>query len=320
MNSIEEYSRLIEKEILKINYPDTPKGLYEPIKYMLGIGGKRTRPLLLLLSHSLFDKDIYKSIKPALGIEIFHNFTLLHDDIMDKAPIRRGSKTVHTKWDENTSILSGDTMLVQSYAYISSVKDRHLRDITDLFNLTARQVCEGQQMDLDFENRNKVSINEYMKMIEYKTAVLLGSSLKIGAINSNASKEDANHLYNFGLNLGISFQLKDDLLDAFGDAKLFGKIIGGDIISRKKTFLYLKALELSNIDQKKMLDDCFNNSDLSNRVSSVLKIYSDLEIEKIALEKIYYYYNIAIDHLDQVKSDDKDLLYLFAKKLKDRIS
>ena len=229
MKSIPELHDIIENELSLLNYPNYPANLYKPIKYVLNIGGKRMRPILMLLSHQLFSSNINKSIKSALAIEVFHNFTLLHDDIMDKAPLRRGVETVHEKWDVNTAILSGDTMLVQSYELLSEVEDSNLREVLEVFNKAAREVCEGQQWDMDFENREDVTISDYLKMIEYKTSVLLAAALKIGAINGGASKEEAENMYQFGVNMGVAFQLKDDLLDAFGNPENFGKQVGGDI-------------------------------------------------------------------------------------------
>ena len=237
MKTLQELQILIKKELNTINFPNKPKNLYDPIKYVLDIGGKRMRPILTLMAHQLFNSEIEKSVKAAVAIEVFHNFTLLHDDIMDEAPLRRGVKTVHEKWDKNSAILSGDTMLVQSYNLLMSVEDTYLREVLNTFNKAAKEVCEGQQLDMDFENREDVSILEYLKMIEYKTSVLLAASLKIGAINGGATIEEANHVYEFGKNMGIAFQLKDDLLDAYGDPGNFGKQIGGDIISNKKTYL-----------------------------------------------------------------------------------
>ena len=280
MKTLQELQILIQKELNTINFPIEPKNLYDPIKYVLDIGGKRMRPILTLINHQLFNSDIERSIKAAVSvIEIFHNFTLLHDDIMDEAPLRRGVKTVHEKWDKNSAILSGDTMLVQSYNLLMSVGDTYLREVLNTFNKAAKEVCEGQQWDMDFENREDVSILEYLKMIEYKTSVLLAASLKIGAINGGATTEEANNVYEFGKNMGIAFQLKDDLLDAYGDPGNFGKQVGGDIVANKKTYLYLKALELADEEQKLKLIHYFSNNYQSDqKVESVKKIYNNLDI------------------------------------------
>ncbi len=320
MKSIPELHDIIEKELSLLNYPSNPKNLYQPIKYVLDIGGKRMRPILMLLSHQLFCSEINKSVKSALAIEVFHNFTLLHDDIMDDAPLRRGRKTVHEKWDVNTAILSGDTMLVQSYELISEVEDKNLREVLEVFNKAAREVCEGQQWDMDFENRKDVTILDYLKMIEYKTSVLLAAALKIGAINAGASKEETDNIYQFGVNMGIAFQLKDDLLDAFGNPENFGKQIGGDILSKKKTYLYLKALQNANTVQLQSLLNCFSSDNNENNIDKVKSIFLELEIPKLTLDLINEYYDKAMVHLDAIESNNKEPLVLFAKQLKERIS
>ena len=320
MKSIPELHDIIEKELSLLNYPNHPANLYQPIKYVLNIGGKRMRPILTLLSHQLFSSNINKSIKSALAIEVFHNFTLLHDDIMDKAPLRRGVETVHEKWDVNTAILSGDTMLVQSYELLSEVEDSNLREILEVFNKAAREVCEGQQWDMDFENREDVTISDYLKMIEYKTSVLLAAALKIGAINGGASKEAAENMYQFGVNMGVAFQLKDDLLDAFGNPENFGKQVGGDILAKKKTYLYLKALENSNDLQKQFLLSYFSSENKENNVDKVKNIFLELEISKLTLSLMSEYYNKAMIHLDAIKSNNKAPLILFANQLKERIN
>jgi geranylgeranyl diphosphate synthase type II len=320
MKSIPELHDIIEKELSLLNYPNHPANLYQPIKYVLNIGGKRMRPILMLLSHQLFSSNINKSVKSALAIEVFHNFTLLHDDIMDKAPLRRGVETVHEKWDVNTAILSGDTMLVQSYELLSEVEDSNLREVLEVFNKAAREVCEGQQWDMDFENREDVTISDYLKMIEYKTSVLLAAALKIGAINGGASKEEAENMYQFGVNMGVAFQLKDDLLDAFGNPENFGKQVGGDILSKKKTYLYLKALENSNDLQKQFLLSYFSSENKENNVDKVKNIFSELEIPKRTLSLMSEYYNKAMIHLDAIKSNNKAPLILFSNQLKERIN
>ena len=320
MKSIPELHDIIEKELSLLNYPNHPENLYQPIKYVLDIGGKRMRPILMLLSHQLFSSDINKSFKSALAIEVFHNFTLLHDDIMDKAPLRRGVETVHEKWDVNTAILSGDTMLVQSYELLSEVEDSNLREVLEVFNKAAREVCEGQQWDMDFENREDITISDYLKMIEYKTSVLLAAGLKIGAINGGASKEEAENMYQFGVNMGVAFQLKDDLLDAFGNPENFGKQVGGDILSKKKTYLYLKALENSNDLQKQFLLSYFSSENKENNVEKVKNIFSELEIPKQTLSLMSEYYNKAMIHLDAIKSNNKAPLILFSNQLKERIN
>ena len=229
MKDLGELSEILKKEIGNLSYPKSPELLYDPIEYIMGLKGKRIRPLLVLMAHQLFDHNIDSAISPAIAIEIFHNFTLLHDDIMDNAPLRRGHLTVHKKWNSNIAILSGDVMMIQAYKLLTKVELSSLKDVLNVFNQAAIQVCEGQRWDMAFEIQETVSLVEYMKMIEYKTAVLIGCSLQIGAITARASKEQQNHLYEFGVNMGIAFQLKDDFLDVFGNPKDFGKQVGGDI-------------------------------------------------------------------------------------------
>ena len=320
MRSFSELHDIVEKELSDLYYPSNPKNLYDPIKYVLNIGGKRIRPILMLLSHQLFSEDIEKSLKAALGIEVFHNFTLLHDDIMDKAPLRRGLQTVHEKWDNNTAILSGDTMLVHSFDLISQVENKNIRKILEVFNKSATEVCKGQQLDMDFEKREDVTLSEYLKMIEYKTSVLLATSLKIGGINGGASAVQQNHLYEFGKNIGIAFQLKDDLLDVFGNPETFGKQVGGDIISNKKTFLYLKALQLANESKRKQLIQLFSEVENKNKVHEVKRIFSDLNIQKHTVDLIKAYYTKAMKHLDSINSEKKEPLFKFAERIKERIA
>ena len=321
MQTLSQLSVIIEGELGKSAYPNTPQKLYQPIDYVMGLGGKRMRPILLLMAHQLFDENIEKAISPALGIEIFHNFTLLHDDIMDNAPIRRGKQTVHEKWNQNVAILSGDTMLVQAYQLLSDVDKSIVKEMIAVFSKAATQVCEGQQWDMDFEIQKEVTLQEYFKMIEYKTAVLLAASLQIGGITANASKENQNNLYHFGLNMGIAFQLKDDLLDAFGNPDEFGKQIGGDIIANKKTFLYLKALQLANDKQKESLVNYFKTQkQTKQKVMGVKTIFTDLDIPKHTVDIIKAYYTKAMRHLDAIDSDKKEPLLIFSKKLIDRIS
>ena len=321
MQTLSQLSAIIEGELGKITYPNSPQKLYQPIDYVMGLGGKRMRPILLLMAHQLFDENIEKAISPALGIEIFHNFTLLHDDIMDNAPIRRGKQTVHEKWNKNVAILSGDIMLVQAYQLLSNVDKSIVKELITVFSKAATEVCEGQQWDMDFEIQKEVTLQEYLKMIEYKTAVLLAASLQIGGIIANTSKENQNNLYHFGLNMGIAFQLKDDLLDAFGNSDEFGKQIGGDIISNKKTFLYLKALQLANESQKQDLHKFFNtNQDSEEKVIQVKTIFTDLEIPKHTKDMMKAYYTKAMRHLDAIDSYNKAPLIVFSEKLIDRIS
>src|ERR1700759_413091 len=258
MKELHELQDIIGNAVKELNYPEYPAQLYEPISYILSLGGKRMRPALLLMACDLFGGDVDAAIPPALAIEVFHNFTLMHDDIMDNAPIRRGHATVHTKWNQNVGILSGDVMLVQGYKLMMQVPDHLLRPILDIFNVTAIGVCEGQQLDMEFEELTNVSIDEYLNMIKLKTAVVLGGALKIGALIGGADTKDADLLSDFGVNLGIAFQLQDDILDVYGDPEKFGKQVGGDIISNKKTYLLLKSLELANKQQSSELHNWLN--------------------------------------------------------------
>ena len=321
MKSIQELSALIIDKLGEIEYPENPSALYQPIDYILALGGKRMRPILVLMAHQLFDKNIEKAISPALAIEVFHNFTLLHDDIMDKAPLRRGQKTVHEKWNTNIAILSGDTMLVQAYQLMTDVDQNLVKQVLKVFSKAAIEVCEGQQWDMDFESQKKVSISDYLKMIEYKTAVLLGAALQIGGITSGASANEQNHLYAFGKNMGIAFQLKDDLLDAFGNPETFGKQVGGDIMANKKTYLYLKALELANEKQNADLTNYFSNTDTSEaKVEAVKSIFMTLDIHQLTSDLMKKYHSKAMHHLDAIESDNKEPLLAFSALLLDRVS
>lgn len=319
MKSIDELRTLVEQELLSLKYPSKPSDLYAPIDYILSLGGKRMRPILLLLSHQLYKKDLKLALKPAIALEVFHNFTLLHDDIMDEAPVRRGQSTVHTKWNENVAILSGDAMLIQSYQYLCELPKDILIECLSVFNTMALKVCEGQQFDMDFEIQAEVDLDSYLKMIEYKTAVLLGAALKMGAIIGEANKKDADNLYEFGRKIGIAFQLKDDLLDVFGDTNSFGKQLGGDIIANKKTCLYLKALSLSEGSEKMELVNLYSSDTINSteKVERVKQIYTSLEIESHINELINEYYENAMKSLETI---DKDTLELekFAALLKIR--
>jgi geranylgeranyl diphosphate synthase, type II len=321
MKSIQELSALISDELGKIEYPKTPSLLYEPIDYILGLGGKRMRPILVLMAHQLFDKNIEKAISPALAIEVFHNFTLLHDDIMDKAPLRRGQKTVHEKWNNNVAILSGDTMLVQAYQLMAEVDKSIMKEVLAVFSKAAIEVCEGQQWDMDFETQSDVSIEDYLKMIEYKTAVLLGAALQIGGITAGASTQEQDHLCQFGRNMGIAFQLKDDLLDAFGNPETFGKQVGGDIMANKKTYLYLKALALANESQHADLVQYFSTNDTAEaKVEAVKSIFTALDIHRLTSDLMKEYHTKAMHHLAEIESDNKKPLLDFSALLLDRVS
>ena len=314
MKTFNEITQLINSEIEKIDWSKEPRGLYEPIGYTLRLGGKRIRPAVALMACNLFSEDVLPALKPAIGVEIFHNFTLLHDDIMDKADVRRGQPTVHKKWDENTAILSGDIMQIVAYQYITETKDEHLKTILDIFSRTAAEVCEGQQYDMDFEMRETVSVDEYLDMIRLKTAVLLAAALKIGAVIGGSDEDNAQALYDFGIDIGMAFQLKDDLLDTYGNEKTFGKKIGGDILCGKKTYLLTTALEKANTEQLKKLRGYLqlSSDDAENKIQSVTSIYNELKVKEICEEKMNFYYSSAMANLAKVTVEDKK-----KKELKD---
>ncbi|MEP7262934.1 MAG: polyprenyl synthetase family protein [Bacteroidota bacterium] len=324
MSDLKSLQQLIDEKLKLIEFPEHPSSLYEPVKYMLSIGGKRIRPLLVLMACDLFNGDINKAINPALAIEVFHNFTLLHDDIMDKAPVRRNKVTVHEKWNPNIAILSGDAMFVKAIQLLLQTDESKIRSITDVFTATALEVCEGQQLDMDFENRQDVSLDDYLHMIRLKTAVLLGCSLNIGAIVAGASKEDCDHIYSAGCNLGLAFQLQDDLLDLYGDEQQFGKIPGGDIIANKKTFLLLKALELADESQKNEIVYIMSNPSLQpvEKVSRMKSIFDELHIADHTLEKMEVYYQLAMQMIStlHVPDERKSSLTGLAESLRVRVA
>ncbi|WP_413667627.1 polyprenyl synthetase family protein [Mucilaginibacter sp. Mucisp86] len=312
MKQLTELQLLINDAVGKLSYPAYPADLYEPISYILSIGGKRMRPALLLLACDLFGGDVDKAIEPALAIEVFHNFTLMHDDIMDKAPLRRGKATVHEKWNANVAILSGDAMMVEANRMMMKVDDNILRKVLDVFNDTATGVCEGQQIDMSFEQRNDVSIEEYINMIRLKTAVLLGGTLKIGSIIGGAALTDADLIDAFGVNLGIAFQLQDDILDVYGDPEKFGKQVGGDIISNKKTFLLIRALELAKDNQAQTLSNWLNATEFDSveKVKVITGIYNELNIRQHAEEAMQTYADKAFAALDAINLPEGHKQYL----------
>ncbi|MCC7331753.1 MAG: polyprenyl synthetase family protein [Flavobacteriales bacterium] len=325
MQKIQKYIDYVNLSLSRISIENNhPKELYIPIKYSLDLGGKRIRPALLLLANDLFGGKDENAIEAAMAVEIFHNFTLIHDDIMDNAPLRRGQPTVYKKWNSTVAILSGDVMFAQSVQHLIKSKTIHLAEILDIFSQTAIEVCEGQQIDMNFETQKKVSIEEYLKMIELKTSVLLAASLKIGAIIGDSGTENANHIYEFGKNLGIAFQLMDDVLDLYGNPKTFGKQVGGDIISNKKTFLLLKAVELAKGEQKNELEFCLNSSVIDNesKIKRVTKIFDSLQIKQHAETEMNHFFNSAISHLDSIEapSEKKKVFEDFAKSLMLRVN
>jgi geranylgeranyl diphosphate synthase type II len=313
----------LEKALNNLQLPEQPAKLYQPVRYALENGGKRMRPVLVLLGCKLFSEDISNAIHPALGIELFHNFTLIHDDIMDKAPVRRGKPSVYEQWDPNVAILSGDAVFIKAYQELLQTDKNVILPVLDLFNKTALEICEGQQMDMDFEERNDVSIDDYLHMITLKTAVLLGASLKIGALTGGASENQAQALYDFGLNCGIAFQLQDDILDVFGESKKVGKQKGGDILANKKTFLLLKAQELSSGQIENNLNDWISSSNSgSDKVAGVTSIYDQLNVRELAEERMWSYFNTGIAALEKVDSDEKwkSVLLDFSRSLMHRES
>lgn len=302
----------INNEVDNLKFEGKPESLFAPIDYILELGGKRVRPVLAVMAYNLYKDDIEKSIPIALAIEIFHNFTLLHDDLMDRADKRRGKPTVHIKWDDNTAVLSGDAMLIESYKEIAKTDKLYLPEVLSLFSTTATEICCGQQLDMEFEKRLDVSIAEYLEMIRLKTAVLLGCALKCGSIAAGASQEDAEALYNFGINIGLAFQLMDDLLDVYGDPATFGKRIGGDILCNKKTFLQITALQ--HEDSRVQLQDWINKVDFdeAEKIKAVTSIYNDLNLKQTSADIIHAYYEKGISYLDLVNVD-----YAKKKELRD---
>lgn len=322
MHSIQFYQEAVKDHFESLVNNKEPRNLYEPIEYILALGGKRMRPVLTLLASEIFNKDCKEALPAATAIEVFHNFSLIHDDIMDDAPLRRGNQTVHEKWNINTGILSGDAMLILAYQYFEKYEPTIFQKLAKLFSKTALEVCEGQQYDVDFETRDDVTINEYLKMIEYKTAVLVGAAMKMGAIVAETSEENANLIYDFGLNLGIAFQLQDDYLDAFGDPKTFGKQVGGDIIENKKTYLYLKALEFGSKEQREQLSHLFSiqPTDNSDKIESVKQIFVETKSAEATQNAIKYFTQKAFDTLDKldIENTKKEVLRVFGAKLMNR--
>ncbi|MFK8005229.1 MAG: polyprenyl synthetase family protein [Saprospiraceae bacterium] len=308
MQDVVELQSLFKKYLDENQFHQKPTGLYEPINYILSLGGKRIRPVLLLMGCNLFNDNIAQALPASMAIEIFHNFSLLHDDIMDEAPLRRGKPTVHVKYNQNTGILSGDVMLVYAYEFFLQLDNKaKIPEIIKTFNQVAIEVCEGQQHDMDFESRNDVSIDEYLKMIEQKTAVLIAGGLKIGAIIGGSQEEDSNHLYEFGRNIGIAFQLQDDILDTYGDPEKFGKKVGGDIVQNKKTFLVIKALELGNEDQRTRLSNLMNiDSNSENaKIEAVKSVFNELQVREAAERLMESYLALAFEHLAAVNVVDE---------------
>lgn len=286
----------IQEEILKLDWKREPYGLYEPIEYTLAAGGKRVRPQLAMIGCQLFDGNENEVLSAALALEVFHNFTLLHDDVMDKAEVRRGRPTVHIKWDENTAILSGDQMLIEAYKLLSNVPAAKLPTVLQLFNKMATEICEGQQYDVDFESQEAVNIEEYLHMIRLKTSVLLGTALQIGAYIAGADQEAQRAIYDFGINVGLAFQIQDDILDVWGDPATFGKAVGGDIACNKKTFVFLTALQMADIDHRKKLENWYSRvlTDNTQKIAAVKSIFEAVGVRKACEEKVNDYTETAM--------------------------
>ena len=322
MHSIQQYQEFISDYLQSQSKTKEPKNLYEPIHYILQLGGKRMRPILTLMSAEVFDAHYAKALPAALAVEVFHNFSLVHDDIMDDAPLRRGNVTVHEKWDINTGILSGDAMMILAYQYFEEYEPTIFRALAKLFSKTALEVCEGQQWDVDFESRKDVTIPEYLKMIECKTAVLVAAAMKMGAIIAETSQENADLIYDFGLNLGLAFQLQDDYLDAFGNPETFGKQVGGDIIENKKTYLYLKAMEFASPNEKEELVHLFSihPEDNLDKINSVKQIFYSSGAAQATQKAIQDFTLKAFETLEKmnVSLDKKAMLTNFGENLMKR--
>ena len=323
MVTLKEAQSLVERHLQNISIPDTPPELYEPVKYILSLGGKRIRPALVLLGCDLFSGGVETALMPAMAIEIFHNFTLMHDDIMDRSEVRRGNPAVHIKYDENIALLSGDVMSILASRLINQSPGVVLHTVHDIFTHTAMQVCEGQQLDMNYEKELTVSEEEYLTMIELKTAVLIAASLKIGAILGGASQTDADDLYEFGRNLGIAFQLQDDLLDTYGDPAKTGKKIGTDIVDNKKTYLMIEALARASDAQRKELVGWLNAGqfDREEKIRKVIAIYDELGIREITETRIREFYNLSLTNLESLNRDEekKEELFEFASYLMNRV-
>ena len=324
MHSIAEYRTEFIAYLESSIRTNEPRNLYLPMSYILGLGGKRLRPVLTLMSAEIFGADFKEALDAALAVEVFHNFSLVHDDIMDDAPLRRGKASVHEKWDINTGILSGDAMLIKAYQLFENYEGETFRKLAQLFSKTAIEVCEGQQYDIDFETRDDVTIPEYLKMIEYKTAVLVAAALKMGGIIAKASEIEQKSIYEFGKKLGIAFQLQDDYLDAFGDPATFGKQVGGDIVENKKTFLYLKAHELGSVMQKKELEDLYTiqPQDATAKIDSTKHIFTETGAKELTQSEIERFTQKAFECLQNmsIAIDKKELLRDFGQNLMHRKS
>jgi|TARA_B110000438_G_scaffold301214_1_gene355547 geranylgeranyl diphosphate synthase type II len=321
MESLKKYNKILEEGLKKVSFGDKPDSLYDPVKYILGIGGKRVRPVLTLMSCSSFNCNPILALEASLSVELFHNFTLIHDDIMDSAHTRRGKETVHKKWGLNSGVLSGDVMLIMAYQLLENYDSETFFELNQLLNKTAKQVCEGQQMDMDFELKSDVVFDEYIQMIKFKTAVLLGCALKMGAVVAKASKKDQENLYQYGINLGLAFQFQDDYLDTFGNESKVGKKIGGDILENKKTVLFHMAIQNSNDFQKNHILDLYNsNTVFNNKIKQVTSLFKETKADIDSLELVDQYTKKAIQYINMlsISEDKKNKFILFSKELMER--
>lgn len=322
MINADQILKLVNDYLVQLPYDRRPASLYEPIRYVLSMGGKRIRPVLMLLSYNLFKEDPETILMPACALETYHNYTLLHDDLMDNADLRRGHETVHKKWNANTAILSGDSMLVLAYQRMQQCSSDKMTEVLALFTETALEIGEGQEYDMAFEHRDDVSEEEYIEMIRLKTSVLLACALKIGAILAGASKEDADNLYRFGEQIGLAFQLQDDFLDVYGDTRVFGKAIGGDITSNKKTFMLINALNHANEEQRRQLESWIGATkfDRDEKVAAVTRLYNEIGIDRMAQDKIAYYFEQSRKYLQAVSVDEsrKAELAAYAQRMMNR--
>lgn len=320
MQQLLEYQQVLQKKIDELSFPQEPKNLYDPLRYFLTLGGKRTRPTLTLMGCSLFGEPGIKAINAAVAVELFHNFTLIHDDIMDDAPLRRGKATVHEKWNNNIGILSGDVLFVEAYKQLARHETDVLPELLSIFSRTAKEVCEGQQMDMDFESRNDVSIEEYIEMIRLKTSVLLGAALEMGAVIAKAEPKDVAKIYEFGMNVGLAFQLQDDILDLYADPDKFGKQVGGDILANKKTYLLIKAHAVANKDQLNQLNDILKNQTGQEKVENARSLFDELGVKEYAQKRMDSYYREAQENMRQINvpAEDKSALLEVAEALMNR--
>ena len=322
MINADQILKLVSDYLVQLPYDRRPASLYEPIRYVLSMGGKRIRPVLMLLSYNLFKEDPETILMPACALETYHNYTLLHDDLMDNADLRRGHETVHKKWNANTAILSGDSMLVLAYQRMQQCSSDKMAEVLALFTETALEIGEGQEYDMAFEHRDDVSEEEYIEMIRLKTSVLLACALKIGAILAGASKEDADNLYRFGEQIGLAFQLQDDFLDVYGDTRVFGKAIGGDITSNKKTFMLINALNHANEEQRRQLESWISVTEFyrDEKVAAVTRLYNEIGIDRMAQDKIAYYFEQSRKYLQAVSVDEsrKAELAAYAQRMMNR--